>query len=25
KQGWIGVQNHGGEISFRNIEIKELK
>lgn len=25
KQGWIGVQNHGGEIWFRNIEIKELK
>lgn len=25
KEGWLGVQNHGGEIWFRNIEVKELK
>ncbi len=25
KEGWLGVQNHGGEIWFKNIEIKELK
>lgn len=25
KEGWVGVQNHGGEIWFKNIEIKELK
>ena len=25
KEGWIGVQNHGGEIWFRSIEVKELK
>ena len=25
KEGWVGVQNHGGEIWFKKIEIKELK
>jgi hypothetical protein len=24
-EGWLGVQNHGGEIWYRNIEVKELK
>jgi len=25
KEGWLGVQNHGGEIWFKKIEVKELK
>lgn len=25
REGWLGVQNHGGEIWFKSFEIKELK